>query len=84
MAALALGSPPDIAYLLASGVHSSRRVRFVRSPATAARLTTLAGYVDATSVTPVVEVVYPLDNCAAAHRDQEKGGGFGTRVIQIA
>lgn len=35
MAAMALGSPADLAYLLASGVYGSRRVRFVQSPATA-------------------------------------------------
>jgi NADPH:quinone reductase-like Zn-dependent oxidoreductase len=84
MAAMALGSPADIAYLLASGVHGSRRVRFVQSPATGPLLADLAGYVDDKSVTPVIEAVYPLDDIAAAHRSLEKSGGFGKRVIQVA
>jgi NADPH:quinone reductase-like Zn-dependent oxidoreductase len=84
MAAMSIGSPADIAYLLASGVHGSQRVRFVQSPPTAALLTDLAGYVEAKAVTPVIEAVYPLDDIAAAHRSLEKSGGFGKRVIQIA
>ena len=84
MAAMAIGSPAGIAYLLASRVHGSRRVRFVQSPATAALLTDLAGYVDAKSVTPVIGSVYPLDDIAAAHRSLETSGGFGKRVIQVA
>jgi len=84
MAAMALGSPADLAYLLASGVHGSRRVRFVRSPATGPLLADLAGYVDDKSVTPVVEAVYSLDDIATAHRSLEKSGGFGKRVIQVA
>jgi NADPH:quinone reductase-like Zn-dependent oxidoreductase len=84
MAAMALGSPADLAYLLVSGVHGSRRVRFVQSPATGPLLTDLAGYVDGKSVTPVIDSVYPLDDTAAAHGSLEKSGGFGKRVIQVA
>jgi NADPH:quinone reductase-like Zn-dependent oxidoreductase len=84
MAAMALGSPADIAYLLASGLHGRRRVRFVQSPPTAALLADLAGYVDGKSVTPVIEAVYPLDDIAAAHRSLEESGGFGKRVVQVA
>jgi NADPH:quinone reductase-like Zn-dependent oxidoreductase len=84
MAAMALGSPADLAYLLASGVHGRRRVRFVQSPATGPLLADLARYVDDKSVVPVIEAVYPLDDIAAAHRSLEKSGGFGKRVIQIA
>jgi NADPH:quinone reductase-like Zn-dependent oxidoreductase len=84
MAAMAIGSPADIAYLLASRVHGGRRVRFVQSPPTADLLTALAGYVDSKSVTPVIEAVYPLDDIAAAHRSLETSGGFGKRVIQLA
>jgi NADPH:quinone reductase-like Zn-dependent oxidoreductase len=84
MAAMAIGSPADIAYLLASRVHGRRRVRFVQSPATGPLLADLAGYVDAKSVTPVIEAVYPLDDIAAAHRSLEQSGGFGKRVIQVA
>ena len=83
MAAMALGSPADLAYLLASRVHGSRRVRFVQSPATGPLLAGLAGYVEDKSVTPVIEAVYPLDDIAAAHRSLEKSGGFGKRVIQV-
>ncbi len=84
MAAMALGSPADLAYLLASTVHGSRRVRFVRSPATGPLLTDLADYVDDKSVVPVIEAVYPLDDIVAAHRSLEKSGGFGKRVIEVA
>ncbi|HYB87908.1 MAG TPA: NAD(P)-dependent alcohol dehydrogenase [Streptosporangiaceae bacterium] len=84
MAAMAIGSPGDIAYLLASAVHGSRRVRFVQAPPTAELLTALTGYVDGKSVTPVIDSVYPLDDIAAAHRSLEKSGGFGKRVIQVA
>ncbi len=84
MAAMAIGAPADVVYLLASRVHGSRRVRFVQSPATAALLADLAGYVDEKSVTPVIEAVYPLDEIAAAHRSLQNSGGFGKRVIRIA
>ncbi len=68
---------------MAFRIHGSRRVRFIQSPPTAELLTTLAGYVDAKSVTPVIDSVYPLDNIAAAHRSLQTSGGFGKRVIQI-
>jgi NADPH:quinone reductase-like Zn-dependent oxidoreductase len=84
MAAMALGSPADLAYLLASAVHGRRRVRFVQSPATGPLLADLARYVGDKSVTPVIESVYPLDDIAAAHRSLETSGGFGKRVIQVA
>jgi hypothetical protein len=44
---------------VASRIHGSRRVRFIQSPPTAELLTILAGYVDAKSVTPVIDSVYP-------------------------
>jgi NADPH:quinone reductase-like Zn-dependent oxidoreductase len=84
MAAMALGSPADLAYLLASGVNGHRRVRFVQSPATGPLLADLARYVDNKSVAPVIEAVYPLDDIVAAHRSLETSGGFGKRVIQVA
>jgi NADPH:quinone reductase-like Zn-dependent oxidoreductase len=76
--------PGDLAYLVASTVHGSRRVRFVQSPATGPLLTDLADYVDDKSVVPVIEAVYPLDDIVAAHRSLEKSGGFGKRVIEVA
>ena len=84
MAAMAIGSPGDTAYLLASRIHGPRRVRFIQAPPTTGLLTALAGYVNAKSVTPVIEAVYPLDDIAAAHRSLEKSGGFGKRVIEVA
>lgn len=83
MAAMAIGSPGDLAYLLVSRIHGSRRVRFVQSPPTAALLTALASYVDAKSVVPVIDSVYSLDDIAAAHRSLEASGGFGKRIIQV-
>lgn len=83
MAAMTIGSPADLAYLLASRVHGGRRVRFVQMPPTAQLLADLAGYVDAKSVVPVIEAVYPLEDIAAAHRSLENSGGFGKRVIQV-
>jgi NADPH:quinone reductase-like Zn-dependent oxidoreductase len=84
MAAMAIGSPGDIAYLLASRIHGGRRVRFIQSPPTAGLLTALASYVDAKSVVPVIDSVYSLDDIAAAHRSLEASGGFGKRVIRVA
>jgi NADPH:quinone reductase-like Zn-dependent oxidoreductase len=84
MAAMAIGSPTDLAYLAVSALHGRRRVRFVQSPPTAELLADLAGQVDAKSVVPVIEAIYPLDEIAAAHRAQEQGGGFGKRVLRIA
>jgi NADPH:quinone reductase-like Zn-dependent oxidoreductase len=84
MAAMAIGSPGDIAYLLASRIHGGRRIRFVQSPPTPELLTDLGRYVDAKSVIAVIDSVYPLDGIAAAHQSLEKSGGFGKRVIQIA
>lgn len=84
MAAMAIASPGDIAYLLASRVHGSRRVRFVQQPPTAALLTDLARYIDDKSVTAVIDSVYQLDQIADAHRSLETSGGFGKRVIQVA
>jgi NADPH:quinone reductase-like Zn-dependent oxidoreductase len=84
MAAMAIGSPGDLAYLLASRIHGGRRVRFVQSPPTAELLTALASYADAKSVVPVIDSVYSLDDIAAAHRSLEAGGGFGKRVVQIS
>jgi NADPH:quinone reductase-like Zn-dependent oxidoreductase len=83
MAAMAIGSPADLAYLLASRVHGSRRVRFAQSPPVAALLTDLVGYADAKIVTPVIDSVYPLADIAAAHRSLEQSGGFGKRVVEI-
>ena len=84
MAVMTIGSPRDAVYLAVSLVHGGRRARFVQVPPTAELLTALAGYVDAKSVTPVVEAVYPLGGIAAAHHSLEQSGGFGKRVIQVA
>jgi NADPH:quinone reductase-like Zn-dependent oxidoreductase len=84
MASMAIGSPGDIAYLVASRIHGSRRVRFIQSPPTAELLAALASYVDSKSVIPVIDSVYSLDDIAAAHRSLETSAGFGKRVVQIA
>jgi len=84
MAVMAISSTRDIAYLAGSLIHGSRRVQFFQIPPTAELLTTLAGYVDGKSVTPVTGAVYSLDDIAVAHRALETSGGFGKRVIQIA
>jgi NADPH:quinone reductase-like Zn-dependent oxidoreductase len=84
MAAIAVASPADVAYLLASVVHGSRRVRFIRAPPTTELLADLARDVDAKSVVPVIEAVFPLEETAAVHRSLEKSGGFGKRVVQVA
>lgn len=83
MAAMAIGSPTDIAYLLASRVHGGRRVRFAQQPPFAPLLADLAGYADSKSVTPVIDSRYLLNDIAAAHRSLEHSGGFGKRVIEI-
>jgi NADPH:quinone reductase-like Zn-dependent oxidoreductase len=83
MAAMAIGSPGDLAYILASRIHGGRRVRFTQSPPTATLLTALASLVDDKSINAVIDSVYPLDDIAAAHRSLEKSGGFGKRVVQV-
>lgn len=42
---------------MAYRIHGSRRIRFIQSPPTAELLATLVGYVDAESVTPVIDSV---------------------------
>lgn len=59
MATMAPGSPADLAYVLASRVHGSRRVRFVQSPATGPLLASLARYLDDEFVIPVIELFTP-------------------------
>ena len=85
MAAMALGSPADLAYLL--GLGGPRQPPGPASPRARppARCSpSLARYVDDKSVVPVIEAVFPLDDIAAAHRSLDKSGGFGKRVIQVA
>jgi NADPH:quinone reductase-like Zn-dependent oxidoreductase len=43
----------------------------------------LTELVEAGALRPVVDTVYPLEQIAQAHRDQEGGGVLGTRVIKL-
>ena len=70
MAAMVVASPADVACLLASVVHGSRRVRFIQPPATEL-LAGLARYVGAKSVVPVIEAVFPLGPHAGRWRRAE-------------
>lgn len=83
MGAMAIGSPGQVAYMVVSSVFGKRRVRLVQSPPKHELLVALAKLVDAKSVRPVIDSVYPLDDIVGAHRSLEAGGGFGKRVVQV-
>ncbi|HWE44379.1 MAG TPA: NAD(P)-dependent alcohol dehydrogenase, partial [Caulobacteraceae bacterium] len=82
MACVAVPGPGGIAYILASSVHGSRRVRFVRMPPTGKLLGELTPFVDEHGVKPVIDSEYTLDTIADAHRSLERSGGFGKRVVR--
>jgi NADPH:quinone reductase-like Zn-dependent oxidoreductase len=84
MATITIGSFSDAAYLLASSVFGSRRVRFLQYPPGAELLRVLAKLVDMGAVKPVVSSVTPVAEIATAHSTFEAGGTFGKRVVRVA
>jgi NADPH:quinone reductase-like Zn-dependent oxidoreductase len=76
-----LSAAAQIAWSLRHGVH---RVRFCRDVPRTAKMQHLTHLVEAGAITPVVQEIYSLDQVAGAHRDAERGGVLGKRVIRIA
>ncbi len=84
MVTVAFSSLPAIAYLAASTVHGSKRVRsFLGSPKSA-DLDLLATTVTEMRIVPLISTVYPLEDIAEAHRAVEARGVIGKHVIQLA
>jgi NADPH:quinone reductase-like Zn-dependent oxidoreductase len=71
-------------FIAASAVFGSRRVRFFSGNPRGAELVELAAYAEKGLIRPIVDSVYPLDDIASAHRDHERGGVVGKRVILVS
>ncbi|WP_329036883.1 NAD(P)-dependent alcohol dehydrogenase [Streptomyces sp. NBC_01725] len=71
------------AYILASAVHGSGRVRFFSGNPRHDLLAELARMAETGDVRPVVDTVRPLAELAAAHSALEAGGVRGKHVIRI-
>lgn len=83
MVGIAFRTVGDIAYLAASVVFGSRRVRFFSGNPGRELLSDLTALVERGAIRPVVEVVYPLDRIAEAHRALETGGVRGKHVVRV-
>jgi NADPH:quinone reductase-like Zn-dependent oxidoreductase len=66
-----------------SAVFGKQRIRFFSHSPRTADMVALAELVDAGALRPVIDTVYPLEQIAQAHRDQEGGGVLGKRVIKV-
>ncbi|MFI8945647.1 NAD(P)-dependent alcohol dehydrogenase [Streptomyces sp. NPDC053750] len=73
----------SLAYLLASTVFGSRRVRFFSGNPGRPLLTELTALAESGALRPVVDTVHPLAGIAAAHRALERGGVRGKHVIRV-
>jgi NADPH:quinone reductase-like Zn-dependent oxidoreductase len=73
----------SIAYILASTVYGSRRVRFFSGNPTHRLFADLADLVESGALRPVVDTVRPLDDIAGAHRALEAGGVRGKHLVQV-
>lgn len=73
----------SIAYILASTVYGSRRVRFFSGNPTHRLFADLAELVASGAVRPVVDTVRPLADIAGAHRALEAGGVRGKHLVQV-
>jgi NADPH:quinone reductase-like Zn-dependent oxidoreductase len=67
-----------------SAVFGKQRIRFFSHSPRMADMAALTELVEAGALKPVVDTVYPLEQIAQAHRDQEGGGVLGKRVIHVA
>ena len=83
MATVAFGSPAALRAIVASAVFGPRRIRSFSGNPKRPLLDSLAGYVVAGALRPVIEGVYALDEIATAHRAQEAGGGRGKLVLNL-
>lgn len=73
----------SIAFILASTVYGSRRVRFFSGNPTHQLFADLAELVESGALRPVVDTVRPLDDIAGAHRALEAGGVRGKHLVQV-
>ncbi|WP_285761559.1 NAD(P)-dependent alcohol dehydrogenase [Nocardiopsis ansamitocini] len=71
------------AFILASAVFGSRRVRFFSGNPGTSLFDDLTAYVERGEIRPVVDTVYPLARIADAHRALEAGGVRGKYVVQV-
>ena len=83
MVSIAVGSPADAAYIVASAVHGSRRVRFFSGAPKHDLFVDLTAEVDQGHLVPVIDTVYPLDAVREAHQAVERGGSRGKHVLRI-
>ncbi|MFC6094238.1 NAD(P)-dependent alcohol dehydrogenase [Saccharothrix lopnurensis] len=84
MVGIAFRSAGDLAYVLASAVFGSRRVRFFSGNPRHELFADLTALVERGAVRPVIEAVHPLSRIADAHRALEAGGGHGKHVIRVS
>jgi NADPH:quinone reductase-like Zn-dependent oxidoreductase len=66
-----------------SAVYGKQRIRFFSHSPRTADMAALTELVETGALHPVVDTVYPLEQIAQAHRDQESGGVLGKRVIRV-
>lgn len=66
-----------------SAIHGSARIRQMVSTPGTKQLATLTALVEAGTLRPVIDSVYPLDEIAAAHERAEQHGTVGKIVIEI-
>ncbi|MFI5734935.1 NAD(P)-dependent alcohol dehydrogenase [Kribbella sp. NPDC051587] len=66
-----------------SAMYGGQRIRFFSHSPRTADMAALTKLVEAGALRPVVDTVYPLEEIAQAHRDQEGGGVLGKRVIKV-
>lgn len=74
----------SLAYIAASVVHGSKRVRLFFGRPDTVTLTELAGLAEEGALRPVVDEVYPLERIADAHAHLDRGGVSGKLVIVTA
>ncbi|MFF3442730.1 NAD(P)-dependent alcohol dehydrogenase [Streptosporangium sp. NPDC002721] len=73
----------SLAYVLASTVFGSRRVRFFSGDPDHRLLAELTRLTESGALRPVVDTIHPLADIAEAHRALEAGGVRGKHVIRI-
>ncbi|WP_434451880.1 NAD(P)-dependent alcohol dehydrogenase [Lentzea sp. E54] len=73
----------SFAYIAASAVHGSRRVRFFSGNPGRELFAEATRLAESGQLRPVVDAVHPLSDIAAAHRAVESGGVRGKRIVDI-
>ncbi len=73
----------SVAFVAASTVYRSRRVRIFFGAPRRQLFADLTAYVESGAVRPVIDTVHPLADVAAAHRALEARGTRGKHVIRV-